>query len=141
MPTKQFFQKIRREYSEIQHLREAIEYKQAALLPRAIQYDRDHVQVSPFDMLSETVAAVTDQMEILGRMLAKLERRRAEALTLIEKLENTEEREVMRLYYLDLKNGKPRTWEEVAEAMGYDKRTIYRFHGEALIHIKDQNCH
>lgn len=45
----------------------------------------------------------------------------------IDKLENTNERVVLRLRYI-----LNQTWEEIAEKMGYTLRQIHRIHGNAI---------
>lgn len=45
----------------------------------------------------------------------------------IDKLENTNERAVLRLRYI-----LNQTWEEIAEKMGYTLRQIHRIHGNAI---------
>lgn len=49
----------------------------------------------------------------------------------IDKLENTNERAVLRLRYI-----LNQTWEEIAEKMGYSLRQVTRIHGEALKSFK-----
>ncbi len=45
----------------------------------------------------------------------------------IDKMENTNERAVLRLRYI-----LNQTWEEIAEKMGYTLRQIHRIHGNAI---------
>ncbi len=49
----------------------------------------------------------------------------------IDKMENTNERAVLRLRYI-----LNQTWEEIAEKMGYSLRQVTRIHGEALKSFK-----
>lgn len=134
MKTKEFFKQIRREYKEIQHLEEAIERQHMKLLPQAIRYDKDHVQVSPEDTISETLAAIADQANKLEKLKFALEIRRCRAYDMIAALTRSDEREVMRLYYMEPKmNGSLRKWKDVAEDMGYSVQNIYILHGDALI--------
>lgn len=136
MKTKEFFKQIRREYKEIQHLEEAIERQHMKLLPQAIRYDKDHVQISPEDTMSTVMVAIADEIKTLEKTRIRLGERRQKAYELIDTLSKSDEREVMRLYYMEpKKNGMLRSWDDVADEMGYDVRNIYRIHGEALVNL------
>ena len=49
--TKAFFQQIRKEQREIIHLASLINKEEMNLLPKAIVYDKDKVQVSPAPLI------------------------------------------------------------------------------------------
>lgn len=57
--------------------------------------------------------------------------RKARVIDAIEGMSDPQEQEVLVLYYL---GGK--TWEEVADKMGYSLRQIHYIHGRALQHIE-----
>lgn len=133
MEIKHFFRQIRQEYKEIQHLEEAIRYEHLKLLPGAIQYDKPQVQTSPADVMSETLTKIAENIEKLDRLKLRLETRRNKAYDLIAALDKSEEREIMRLYYMEpKKNGKLRTWEDVADETNYSTQHIFEIHGKAL---------
>lgn len=133
---KEFFRQIRREQGEINHLGRMIKQEELLLLPKAIVYDKDKVQVSPEDKFTEVCARISDMQEEFGRSLAKLKTKQMEAEKMIRSLEDPDEREVLRWYYLTTENGRLLTWQEVAVHMNYYKRHVIRIHGNALIHLE-----
>ena len=135
---KELFAQIRKERYEIEHLKQMIRTAEAGLLPSGICYDKDKVQTSPQDTMSKVLAKAIDMQNELEQCIANLEERRINAEKEIQRLENSEEREVMRYYYMDVVNGKPLTWEQVAEKMNYHKRNVLRIHGKALFNLADE---
>lgn len=132
---KAFFCRIRKERYEIEHLRELIKSAKASLLPSGISYDRDKIQTSPDDTMSKIMARAVDMQKELENGIACLQERHIEAERMIQGLEASEEREVLRYYYLDTDNGRPLTWEQVAIRMNYHMRTAQRIHDRALLNI------
>lgn len=140
---KEMFRQIRKVHKEINHLTQMIAAEEASLLPKAIQYNKERIQISFDDKLSTYIVDIVGLKERLGESIYKLKRDMSRAEYLISLLEDSDEREVMRYYYLDKKNNMPYKWEEVAVAMGFEERTIYRIHGNALKHISEKlisNC-
>lgn len=132
---KDFLRTIRSEQQEIAHLRQMVAELEAELLPQAIRYDRDKVQVSPEEKFSKTCAKVVDYEEELGRSIAMLYGRKLYAEQMIKKLDDAKEREVLRLYYLTTENGQNLTWNQVAIRMNYFERHVKRIHGNALVNL------
>lgn len=136
---KDIFKQTRKAQIEIKHLVRLIEREELTLLPKAIRYDRDKVQTSPEDILARSAAEIADMREEMTKSWYLLKQKMGYAESLITKLDDTDEREVLRYYYLDCNgNGYPMTWAEVAEAMGFNERTIYRIHGSALVHLSEK---
>lgn len=134
---KDFFRKIRKEQNEIAHLSAMIKNEELALLPKAIVYDKDKVQVSPDDKFSEVCAKISDMQEELGRSIVRLKEKQVQAELMIRKLEDPDEREVLRWYYLTLYENRPLTWQQVAIRMNYYRRHVIRIHGNALQHLAE----
>ena len=132
---KEWFGEIRKEQYEIEHLRLMIESAETGLLPSGICYDKDKVQTIPQDTMSKVLAKAVDMQNELEECVTMLQERRIEAERRIQTLENSEEREVMRYYYLDNNHGKPLTWEQVGELMNYNRRHVLRLHGRALFNL------
>lgn len=132
---KEYFRQIRREQLEIIHLAEMIEHEELTLLPKAVTYDKDRVQISPEDILARSAAEIVEMQEELGRSILILKRKKAKAESMIIQLENSDEREVMRYYYLDSIDGKLLKWDDVADKMHREKRQIFRIHGNALSNL------
>lgn len=132
---KDFLRAIRSEQHEIAHLREMVAELETELLPQAIRYDRDKVQVSPDEKFSKICAKIVDYEDELGKSIAILVGRKLYAEQLIKKLDNEKEREVLRLYYLTTENGLSLTWNQVAIRMNYFERHVKRIHGNALANL------
>ena len=136
---KEIFKQTRKAQIEINHLVRLIEREELTLLPKAIRYDRDKVQTSPEDILARSAAEIADMREEMTKSWVILKNKMGYAESLIAKLDDTDEREVLRWYYLDRgADGSLLTWAEVAEVMGYNERTIYRIHGSALVHLAEK---
>lgn len=132
---KDLFRSIRSEQLEIVHLKAMIHEAEMGLLPKAIQYDLDRVQVSPEERFSKICAAISDYQMELGQSVVILYEKRLRAEKMIKRLKDENEREVLRWYYLTSDNGELLTWGQVAAHMHYSERQIKRLHGEALIHL------
>ena len=138
---KDFFRQIRREQTEVEHLEALISKTRLSLLPQGFRYDTDKVQTSPSDPMTEKAAIIADYHRQLNESLAKLMQRKVEAEQLIMSLENTDERDVMRLYYMetqetsDTKERVLYSWEQVASEEYMNKRWVLKLHGRALIHL------
>lgn len=93
----------------------------ACLLPAAITYDKDRVQVMPEDHMAETMAEVAD----LDAEIEILQRRRARQIRLISKaldqLEDGREKAILEAYYIGRKS-----MNEIAEHMSYSLQHAYR---------------
>lgn len=136
---KDTFKQVRKTQIEIKHIMRLIEREELTLLPKAIRYDRDKVQITPEDILARSAAEIADMHEELSKSFIMLRNKMGYAESLIAKLDDTDEREVLRYYYLDSSGtGGLMTWAEVAEVMGYNERTIYRLHGSALVHLAEK---
>lgn len=132
---KNFFRQIRKEQNEIAHLTQMIRQEEMMLLPKGIVYDKDKVQVSPEDKFSEICARISDMQEELGQSIFRLKEKQMKAERLIRNLDDPDEREVMRWYYMTTYNNRPLTWQEVAIRMNYYRRHVIRIHGNALAHL------
>ncbi len=134
---KEMFRAIRKEQREIAHISEMIRAEEMLLQPQAIRYDKDKVQVSPDDKFGEICARISDMQEELGRSIMKLKAKQMRAEQMLMKLENSDEREVMRWYYMTTEDGNALTWEQVAIRMNFYKRHVLRLHGNALTHLAE----
>ena len=132
---KNFFRQIRKEQNEIAHLAMLIQQEETMLLPKAIVYDKDKVQVSPEDKFSDICARISDMQEELGKSIVKLKVKQMTAERMIRNLSDPDEREVMRWYYMTLYDNRPLTWQDVAIRMNYYRRHVIRIHGNALAHL------
>ena len=134
---KEYFRQIRREQFEINHLTEMIKNEELSLLPSAIRYDKEKVQTSPEDVLSKRVAKITELETEYASSLATLKLNKVRAEAMLRSLDNSDEREVMRWYYMSFNDRHPFTWDEVAVKMSYTKRWILKLHGNAIMHLSE----
>lgn len=104
----------------------------SCLLPGAIRYDKDRVQSSPGDQLSDTMAKI-DEME---RQVEALKAERSALIirvnTMIEKLENDIERAVLTEWYIN-RTKPPR----IASNVGYSERRMYHYKKEGVKHLAE----
>ena len=130
-----WFKQVRTERYEIEHLKELINTAKTGLLPSGIRYDRDKIQTSPDDTMSKVMAKAVDMQRELENSIAELQERHIRTEQLITRLDNSDEREVLRYYYLDSNNGVPLTWEQVAIRMNFAVRHVHRIHDRALVDL------
>ena len=135
---KEYFRQIRHEQYEINHLAEMIKSEELTLLPSAIRYDKEKVQTSPEDILAKSVAKINTLEQELALSMSNLKLRRARAEAMLSKLESSDEREVMRWYYMSIDGRNLYTWDDVAARMAYTKRWILKIHGNAIRNLADK---
>lgn len=138
---KEYFRQIRKEQLEIFHLEKMIEREELTLLPKGIRYDTDKVQVSPEDILARSAAEIADMKKELLRSIQVLKEKKARAECVLMNLDNSDEREVMRYYYMDSEESRLLKWEDVAEKMNYNKRWVLKLHGRALTNLAKKIGH
>lgn len=129
MTAKNYFQKIRSERLEIEQLQETVEELCYSLLPSGIRYDSVKVQTSPDDAMLNVYAKVDELERKIKHHLQKLVERMNVAYDYIGRLEKSEHRQVLTLYYL---NATRPTWPVVANKMSYSEQRIYQLHNEAM---------
>ena len=115
--------------------RREIETLRESLLPQSVDYTGVTVQHSPSDHYAEIMAQI-DQIE------RKIQDQTTEALKALEEITDTiskisdySHRALLINYYV---NGM--TWEMTAEVMGFEVRTIYKMHDDALEEIEKILC-
>lgn len=103
----------------------------ACLLPAAITYDKDRVQVTPEDHMAETMAEVAD----LDAEIEILQKRRARQIRLISKaldqLEDGREKAILEAYYIGRKS-----MNEIAEHMSYSLQHTYRLKRDGVENMR-----
>lgn len=134
MDAKTFFRNIRLERREIRILTEQIYAKEMDLLPSGIRYDRDQIQTSIEDHMTEKLAELGDYERKREKLLKSLIKRQSQAIDMVARIPDSKQRQVMEIYYFDTSNP---TWDDVADEMGYDRRYILKVHGNALCWIND----
>lgn len=132
---KRYLYAVRDELSEIEELQARINEMRVALLPSAIRYDRDKVQTSPSDTVTDRMAAIAEYSNLLDRKISKLYRRRATAQRLIDTLTDSLERQVLSMYFLS--NSRP-TMDEIATRVSYSVQHTFRIYAAGLEHLQDK---
>jgi len=79
-----------------------------------------NVILTEINKLTEHIKADTDKMSDEFYAVERL----------IDRLDNTKERDVLRYKYI-----YGNSWEEMEEKMNYSRATLWRFHRKALIHL------
>lgn len=133
MNVKSFLYSVRDEQKEIAELENRIAEAEASLLPAAIRYDRDKVQTSPSDQMTETMVKVAEYVDEMEKHKAKLADRRLKAQKMINMLENSRERQVLDLYFL---SSNRLSMCQVGNLMNFSERWIYQIYEQALDHLE-----
>lgn len=131
---KAFLREIRYEQSELIRLHLQLEYLRKSLIPGGIRYDKIQVQTSPTDMTSEVLTQIGDLELAIKEDTVTLLKNQIKARRMISSLTSSEQRQVLREYYLstpDEDTGLP-TWDDVARTVHYSRQHVLRLHGEAL---------
>lgn len=128
--TYDFLMQIRRKEIIIRRKETQRDELRACLLPGAVRYDRDKVQSTPTDKMSDVMARVDE----LDREIEQLRREKAslviEISDAIEKLEDDNEKTVLTEFYIAR---APMT--QAADAINYSVRRAYDFHKRGVIHL------
>ena len=88
-------------------------------------------------MMEEAVGKVVDLQAEIDGDIGQLVDLKRDMVSIIKAVQNTEYQTLLELRYLCFK-----TWEQIAVAMGYNLRHVYRLHDEAVESIKvPKTCH
>lgn len=136
MGVKRFLYAVRDEQKEIAELQERIADLRASLLPSAIRYDKDAVQTSTSDVITDKMIKIAEYDALLEKKIAGLYARRARAQKLIDLLPDSLERQVLSIYFLS--DGRP-TMEQVAGKLNYSFPHIYRAYKAGIEHLQHRS--
>ena len=132
-----FLKQIRAKRRELRIIQEAMEELKFMLLPAGIQYNKDRVQTSPEDRMSETVHDLMIVEKKRQAQLCKLQADLFRAEQLIGAMQTPEYRELIRLRYI-AGGLKPMTWDQIAEQMGYTPAHVRgKLHGKAIAEARN----
>lgn len=116
---------IRARQTELAELR-------GTLIPSSVDYTGITVQTSPHDKMAEIMAEIDSlEQRITDATIDALKVLR-DIEDVVQQMKDPRQQTLVINYYL---NGL--TWEQTAEAMGYDLRWIYRLHGQALDSVEE----
>lgn len=100
---------------------------------RAITYDKDRVQVSTGDQMPDIVALMIEVQKDYAATVAECYRQIKEREDRIGALKSIRQIEVLRWRYLEDKDGRQYTFEEIAEQMAIqDKSSVINLHKRAI---------
>lgn len=133
MTAKEYLMKIQTHRRSIESVQQKIEmlYNEAAGI-KAIVYDKDHVQTSPANRFEEMMIRIDAECSKWARMRIRYEKEVRKRVDQINKLGNPDYSELLMLRYVDLKDGRQRSLEEIAYRMHKSYPRIKHMHGEAL---------
>ena len=130
--TYDFLMQIRRKEIIIRRKEMQRDELRACLLPGAVRYDRDKVQSTPTDKMSDVMARVDE----LDREIERLKLEKAQAIIeisdVIEKLDNDKEKAVLTAFYI-----KAVSMEAVAGIVCYSVRHTYLLRKQGVEHLKE----
>lgn len=129
--------KIRNTQKEINELKQRIDEEYYSLLPSGIRYDLDKVQTSPEDRLPEVMGRIDEHIRVMCDRLERLLVRKQWAEHLINKLEDTRQRQVLDLYFLSVER---MTMKKIADKMGYSEQQTFRYYSEGLKNLENMRA-
>lgn len=135
MTAKEYLQKIRSERLEVEQLQDTIEELRCSLLPSGIRYDAVKVQTSPDDPMAKVFGKVDKLERKIREGLEEMVEKMNVAYDNINRLEKSEYRQVLTLYYLN--KDRP-TWSAVADRMEYSEQRIYQLHNDAISELEKE---
>jgi DNA-directed RNA polymerase specialized sigma subunit len=144
MNVKSFLQSIRSEQTEIE-IMQAEKYDIVSV--PGMRYDTDKVQTSNQNDLSSVAVKLAKFDKKYEKRINDLVERKNSAMRLISGLEDSAQRIVLIVYYLDRKKipgsryTRPYTWFEVAQILNYSTDHVKHLHGYALQNLqKNLEC-
>lgn len=131
---KQFLRKYQDLLRREKHIEQEIESIRSRYTGHAITYSDMPHGTDQHD-LSDYVAEADDLLRELEAVRWSIINQYHFISASIENMEDEREKDLLRLKYL-----QGLTWEEVAVAMHYDIRHIFRIHGDALLNLHVIEC-
>lgn len=137
MSVKGELYRIRNTQKEINELKQRIDEEYYSLLPQAIRYDLDKAQTSPQDRMPDVMGRIDEHTRIMCDRLSHLLVRKQWAEHLINKLEDTRQRQVLDLYFLSVER---MTMKKIADKMGYSEQQTFRYYSEGLKNLENMRA-
>ena len=94
---------------------------ETCLLPAAIRYDKDKVQISPEDSMSKIISEINELELEMARIQKKKSQQIEKIYKEISRLSSDEQRTALTMRYINRISVT-----DIAEAMGYAEPTIYK---------------
>lgn len=130
MKAKEFLSMIRHKDTVIGNLISEKEYLEDAMCGvKGLRYDLDKIQSSPDpDRMAGMLARIEEKEKEIRRRIDDLIDFRSKCVEMINGLQDDGLIAVLYKRYIEF-----RSWEQIAEDLGYSVRHVLRLHGEALI--------
>lgn len=125
MTAQTYLEQIGRLDDQIKRLEAEIYRNRAMLLPGAVRYDTDRVQVSPRDRMAEIMAKVGDLIEEQTRKRVALAEKRDRIIEEIHEIKGAKGACASVLYYRYVMRLR---YESVADAVGYSVAHVKKLH-------------
>ena len=135
MTAKEYLLQAQRLRKSMESLQDQIdELRTQAEGVKAIEYDRDRVQTSPRDVLSEAVTEIVELEEQYGRRIVEYHKKYLLIESQINELPNPDHVELLRLRDLepDKRTGRLQSWQAIAAKTHRSFSRTTHLHGEAL---------
>lgn len=127
MTVKEWLKNGRRLQFEIQALTEARDDALNRAIGGAVNYGTERVQASSGNGTEHKFISYSQYAAELERRMEELTNYRLEMLQLIARLPDSTHRALLTEYYINCKS-----WEDVADSIGYEMRYVQKLHGRAL---------
>lgn len=138
MTVKKYLRSIRDEQRELWILQEKRDELYFSLLPSGIRYDKDNIQVTSENAFPDKVIKMAELSNKIDKRIEELTIRKTDAMDMIGRLNNSNYRQVLMLYYIpDDRNKKMMSWLDVAEKLGYSEDWVWHMHGYALKELSE----
>ncbi len=127
MTVKEYLNQVRLNEIRIENLRERQEELYQSLLPSGIAYDKDKIQTSPTDSMSEKVAELVDLYNSTLEAISELEKLKN---TIIEQIQRLTDYRQMRVLYEHYIRGF--SLNDIAIELNYTYKWVCKIHSFAL---------
>ena len=131
MTAKEFLRSLRKTETEIRALRMQIEKLRSEAEGVKAMTLSDMPKGGHGRDAADIIAEIADLQAVCAAKIDALVLERREASRIVMRIERTELRTVLTLYYFD-----GMSWDEVAAEMFYSVRQVLRLHGEALVEFE-----
>ena len=133
---KEYFAQIRKTDRLINRLDSTIATLRSSLTSTGSQLKQDKVQTSgPKNTLEETITKIIDLEADINRRIDELVTMKKEAFSMISKVPDLDQQNVLVGRYIQLKK-----WEDLAAEFEYTTQWLFEIHGKALLAFAKENA-
>lgn len=132
MTSREYLEQLRKSEKNIEKLTEQSERLMAALGIRAINYDKDKVQTSPRDSMTDKMCELIDLDSEIRKYRYEYEIKRNRIVKEIIQIEDWRYSDILYKRYVEFKR-----FEQIAMEMSYDYDWIRTLHSRALTNFAE----